>query len=162
MELQLSEKERMLLEDEKHHEELCVKKYQNYANQATDPELKELFNKNAQQEQQHYDTINQMLQGQQPNLSQGQNNAANQNANAAQNNAPNSSYQGSMSNEGDATLCTDMLATEKYISGTYDTTIFESANPSIRPVLQHIQKEEQKHGEDIFNYMNTHGMYNVQ
>ncbi|HBI27857.1 MAG TPA: spore coat protein, partial [Peptococcaceae bacterium] len=28
--------------------------------------------------------------------------------------------------------------------------------------LNHIQKEEQQHGEGIFNYMNVHGMYNPQ
>ena len=44
------------------------------------------------------------------------------------------------------------------MSGTYDTAIFESANPNIRQALQHIQKEEQQHGEGIFNYMQQHGM----
>ncbi|WP_334299750.1 spore coat protein [Terrisporobacter sp.] len=30
----------------------------------------------------------------------------------------------------------------------------------MRQVLNHIQKEEQDHGEKIYNYMNQHGMYN--
>ncbi|WP_334307029.1 spore coat protein [Intestinibacter bartlettii] len=30
----------------------------------------------------------------------------------------------------------------------------------MRQVLNHIQKEEQEHGEEIYNYMNKHGMYN--
>jgi spore coat protein CotF len=53
-----------------------------------------------------------------------------------------------------------MLTTEKYVSGTYDTTIFEFTNSQARQVLNHIQKEEQQHGEGIFNYMQSHGMYN--
>ncbi|HHW60872.1 MAG TPA: spore coat protein, partial [Syntrophomonadaceae bacterium] len=31
-----------------------------------------------------------------------------------------------------------------------------------RQVLNHIQKEEQQHGEGIFNYMQNNGMYNLQ
>lgn len=67
-----------------------------------------------------------------------------------------------MTMQDDAMLCNDMLMTEKYVSGTYDTAIFESVNPNIRQALQHIQKEEQQHGEGIFNYMQQHGMYNPQ
>ena len=62
----------------------------------------------------------------------------------------------------DQNLCTDMLMTEKYVSGAYDTAIFEFRDPQIRQVLNHIQKEEQQHGEAIFNYMQTMGMYNPQ
>lgn len=157
MQIQLTQKEKMILEDEKHQEDICVKKYQNYAQQTQDSQLKQLFNKHAGDEQHHYDMLNQLLQGQQPNLNQGQ-----------QPMAPGvqlpqqSSYQGSMGNTGDEVLCSDLLATEKYVSGTYDTGIFEAANPVVRQTLRHIQQEEQKHGEDIFNYMNSHGMYNVQ
>ena len=41
--LNLTTKERMLLEDEKKHEQLCVQKYQDYSNKACDSELKNLF-----------------------------------------------------------------------------------------------------------------------
>ncbi|MEL7656935.1 MAG: spore coat protein, partial [Bacillota bacterium] len=37
MQGQLSQKERMLLEDLKKEEDLCVMKYKNYAQQAQDP-----------------------------------------------------------------------------------------------------------------------------
>ncbi|HPR40437.1 MAG TPA: spore coat protein, partial [Oscillospiraceae bacterium] len=40
--------------------------------------------------------------------------------------------------------------------------IFEAANPTVRQTLQHIQQDEQRHGEQIFNYMHSHGMYEVQ
>lgn len=52
--------------------------------------------------------------------------------------------------------------TEKYVSGTYDTTIFECRDKTLRDTLNHIQKEEQQHGEGVFNYMQSKGMYNVK
>jgi spore coat protein CotF len=62
----------------------------------------------------------------------------------------------------DKDLCTDMLMTEKYVSGSYDTAIFEFRDPQVRNILNHIQKEEQQHGEAIFNYMENNGMYQVK
>ena len=50
----------------------------------------------------------------------------------------------------------------KYVSGTYDTAIFEFKDTQVRDVLNHIQKEEQKHGEAIFKYMESKGMYQPQ
>ena len=41
-------------------------------------------------------------------------------------------------------MYSDVLMTEKYISGTYDTVIFEFRDTNTRDVLNHIQKEEQK------------------
>lgn len=153
--INLSQKERMLLEDQKKHEEFCIQKYTNYANQAQDSELKQLFNTYAQEEQQHYDTLTQILSGQLPNMQQGQN------SNKQQKQQAKSQASTGMTNQGDAALCTDALMTEKYISGTYNTTIFECMDAKLRDTLNHIQKEEQKHGEGLFNYMNSHGMYNV-
>lgn len=155
MQFQLTQKERTLLEDQKIHEEICIKKYNNYAQQAKDPQLKQLFNEYSSQEQQHYNTINQLIQGQQPSI--GSNQGLQQQTQQIQ-----SRPQAGMINQEDTALCTDMLMTEKYVSNAYDTAIFESANPPVRQALQHIQKEEQQHGEGIFNYMNQHGMYNIQ
>ncbi|HYE69856.1 MAG TPA: ferritin family protein, partial [Anaerovoracaceae bacterium] len=62
MQGQLSQKERMLLEDLKKEEELCVVKYQSYAQQASDSQLSQLFNQLAGVEQDHYNTVNQILQ----------------------------------------------------------------------------------------------------
>jgi spore coat protein CotF len=70
--MQLSQKERSILEDQKSHEELCIKKYNNYANQAQDPQLKQLFQSLAQKEQEHLNSITQILSGQVPNIQQGQ------------------------------------------------------------------------------------------
>lgn len=68
---------------------------------------------------------------------------------------------GSTSISGDKALCMDMLSTEKHVSSTYDTVIFECSDTNIRQVLNHIQKEEQEHGEQLFNYMQANGMYSV-
>ncbi|WP_347491672.1 spore coat protein [Desulfoscipio sp. XC116] len=156
----------MLLQDQKKHEELCIQKYQSYAQQARDPQLKQLFNSLAQQEQQHLNTVNQLLSGQVPNLQQGQQSQSQGQSQtqsqgqysqaAARNNAPGAASQN------DIEMCNDMLVTEKYISGTYDNTIFECTNANARQALNHIQKEEQQHGEAIFNYLQSQGMYNVQ
>jgi spore coat protein CotF len=171
--INLSQKEKMLLEDQKKHEEICIQKYTNYANQVQDPQLKQLFNTYASQEQQHYNTISQILSGQVPNMNQGQQQQGQQQQSQGQQGQQNqqgqqqqvsSQMEGSagMTNQSDAELCSDLLMTEKYVSGTYDTTIFECTDTNLRNALNHIQKEEQQHGEGIFNYMHSNGMYNVQ
>lgn len=149
----LTQKERYLLNDQKAHEELCIKKYTGYANQASDPVLKEMFTKHASQEQQHLNTINQILSGQVPTTTQ---QATNQ-----QPKSQSTAYSG-MNNQQDIDLCYDLLATEKYVSSTYNTAIFEFHNHNIRTALNHIQKEEQQHGEEIFNYLKTVGAYSIQ
>lgn len=155
--IQLSQKERMLLEDDKHQEEICVLKYKNYAKQAKDPELQQLFEKIAGEEQHHYNMIEQLLQGQAPDMNQGNQQQTQQ---VSQNTFTSSSP--SLPNEDDKVLCSDLLATEKYVSNTYDIGVFEAANPIVRQTLQHIQKAEQGHGEQLFNYMHSHGMYHVK
>lgn len=154
--INLTEKEKMLLKDQKSHEEMCIKKYNKYANLAEDPELKSIFLKHANQEQQHLNSINQILNGQVPTVNAGQS----QNQSNIQP-INNTLFNGTV-NQNDADLCQDILATEKYVSGTYDTTIFEFRDTNIRKVLNHIQSEEQKHGEEIYKYMESKGMYNPQ
>ena len=169
MALQLTSKETTLLNDQKSHEEICIQKYQKYASQASDPQLKQLFQSYSQQEQEHLNTINSILSGQVPSMNQSQQqgqqfsaqgSSQTQSSTQAQSS---SQAQGSMTNynQADAMLCSDMLMTEKYVSGAYDTAIFEFTDANVRQALNHIQKEEQQHGEGIFNYMKSNGMYNV-
>lgn len=63
MSIQLSQKERSLLMDQKTHEEICVDKYAKYANQTQDPQLQQLFNSYSAKEQEHLNSINQLLSG---------------------------------------------------------------------------------------------------
>lgn len=181
MNFNLSTKEKYLLEDQKSHEQLCIQKYTNYANQASCPQLKTILRNNAKQEQEHLNTINQLLNGQIPavNNQQQSSQQSMQSSQSGQQNmqsgqmkssmsqyqqsSGNSSQNGSlMSNRSDKDMCSDLLMTEKYVSNSYDTAIFEFSNPQVRSVLNHIQKEEQQHGESIFKYMESKGMYTVK
>ena len=67
-----------------------------------------------------------------------------------------------MANQNDTALCNDVLMTEKYVSSSYNTAIFEFRDTNVRQALNHIQKEEQQHGEGVFNYMQKKGVYQVQ
>ena len=146
----------MLLQDQVYHENLCIRKYTKYANEAQDQQIKQMFNTHASHEQQHLNTLNQILAGQVTSMGQQQN----QQSQATY--QPQVSGAGNAVNQNDIALVNDMLVTEKYISGTYDTVIFECQDSNVRQALNHIQKEEQQHGEDLFNYMKSKGMYNPQ
>jgi len=195
---QLSQKERMLLEDLKKEEDLCVTKYEGYSRQAQDASLSQLFSKLASEEQKHYDTVSQLLQsngqsqsgqqgqgqgqsgqggqkkgagqmgqsgqsssGSQLNLaSQGLMSSMSSGQSAGQTNAGQAQSQGNSSS--DKYMLHDMLSMEKYVSSAYDTSVFESSQPNVRKALQQIQQEEQGHGEQIYQYMSSHGMYQTQ
>ncbi|NRT80809.1 MULTISPECIES: spore coat protein [Clostridium] len=157
MQVNLTQKEKMLLEDQKSHEEICIQKYSNYANQVQDPQLKQICKNNEQIERSHLNTINQLLSGNVPQMNQQQGGQQNQGVDQNVNKS-----QSTTSNLSDKEICSDLLMTEKYVSGAYDTAIFEFKDTEVRDVLNHIQKEEQKHGESIFKYMESKGMYNVQ
>lgn len=73
MQITLSQKERLLLEDQKSHEQICIQKYSNYANAAQDIQLKQICKNNEQIERQHLNTINQLLSGNVPQMNQQQN-----------------------------------------------------------------------------------------
>lgn len=165
MPIQFSQKEKSLLMDQKSHEETCVDKYAKYANQAQDAQLKQLFNAYSAKEQEHLNTINQLLSGQVPSVggqqNQGQQAQNQQQMTSGTKSQTPSNVQGNFNQE-DAKLCNDMLMTEKYVSGSYDTAVFEFRDTNVRQILNHIQKEEQQHGEGIFQYMQSHGMYQVQ
>lgn len=181
------------MKDQKSQEELCVQKYTSYSCMAKDPQLQQLFSSLAQKEQEHLNSINQILSGQIPSVGSQSGSGSGQSGmqqsgmmsgSQSQSGSGSSGQSGMMGSSGtsggqagqgsggsqagqsgsltDKDLCSDMLSTEKYVSSAYDTAIFECTNASIRQVLNHIQKEEQEHGEQIFNYMYSHGMYSVQ
>lgn len=168
--MNFTQKERTLLEDQKNHEQICIQKYSNYANLTQCPQLKSIFQQNGQIEQEHYNTIDQLLNGQMPQIQQSssQQSSGSQQMggqqqmqmNQSSNFMPNGQTQSF--NASDKDLCTDMLMTEKYVSGAYNTAIFEFRDPQVRNILNHIQKEEQQHGEAIFKYMESKGMYQAK
>ena len=62
----LKEKERSVIEDLQTQEKSCVEKYGKYAEQARDPELKNLFRNIQQEEQKHYESLSMILSGSVP------------------------------------------------------------------------------------------------
>lgn len=151
--IQLTQKETTLLKDLKGQEQICVEKYGKYACEAKDQELKQLFTEIGQVEQQHLDTVTQIMSGTVPSAQGG----GSQISRAFTPTYGPSDV--SESKQQDSYLCTDVLSTEKHVSSTYNTCIFEFKDTQIRDVLNHIQKEEQEHGEQIYNYMSQNGMY---
>ena len=149
----LTQKETALLSDLKSQEQLCIEKYNKYSQMANDPELKSLFSSLASTEQKHLDTVTQILGGtevQMPSESPS---------------AVSAKLQCKMSSctpeqkQQDAYLCRDALAMEKHVSSVYDTSVFEFSSPVLRDTLAHIQKEEQNHGQQLYNYLSCNNMY---
>ncbi|QHI71542.1 spore coat protein [Aminipila terrae] len=153
----LTEKETMLLNDLKSEEKLCIDKYNKYASEACDPQLKNVFTSIGQTEQNHYDTITQMINGTAPSTNMGGSQKPNLQAASQQNSAQQSVGQEQRKN--DEYLCTDALGTEKHVSSTYNTCIFEFKDENVRNTLNHIQKEEQEHGKKLYDYLSQNGMY---
>lgn len=159
-----TQKEIYLLKDQKHDEELCVKKYNDYSSKSNDPALSKLFSYLSSKEQEHLNSINQLLNGTVPQMPQpGQQPTQQQMQKQQEDMEINAMIsQPGTFNQADCDMCSDSLNTEKYVSGFYNTSIFEFRDPNIRKVLNHIQKEEQEHGEKLYKYMHSHNMYNPQ
>ena len=66
--MQLTQKEQMYLKDAKHHEELCIAKYNHYTEAVSCQQLKQILGWAGQQETNHLNTVNQLLQGQVPQM----------------------------------------------------------------------------------------------
>ena len=148
--MMLTAKETSLLKDLKSQEKLCVEKYGKSAQEACSGQLKDLFTQIGQKESQHLQTLEQIVSGSVP-----QTGGTNQQAAPA---LRPEAYQDA-DKQKDAYLCQDTLAMEKHVSATYNTSIFEFTDPAVRSALNHIQKEEQQHGEWIYGYMSQNGMY---
>lgn len=148
----LTQKENSLLTDLKSQEQLCIEKYGKYATDAKDPALKTLFTNIKSAEEGHLSTISRIMSGEEVEM------PAAPSAVSQKLNCPASSCTEEEKKE-DAFLCKDALAMEKHVSSLYDVSIFEFSSPKLRDTLNHIQKEEQNHGEEIYEYMKINNMY---
>ena len=148
----LTQKENGLLSDLKSQEELCIEKYGKYERDACDPALKSIFSSIKATEQNHLSTITRIMSGEEVKTNTPPT-AVSQKLDCA----PTSCT--TEEKKRDAFLCKDALAMEKHVSGLYDISIFEFTSPTLRDTLNHIQKEEQNHGEQIWCYMSANGMY---
>ena len=151
--MELTQKETSLLKDLKGQEELCVQKYGRYADDACDPCLKGLFSSIKSTEESHLQTIERILGGEEVSTQT----------------PPSAVSQRFVCQPGkcspeqkksDAYLCGDALAMEKHASSLYDVSIFEFSDPVLRDTLNGLQKEEQNHGQQIYDYMSANGLYN--
>ena len=150
--MNLTQKENTLIADLKSQEQLCIEKYGKYEQDACDPCLKSLFKSIKSTEESHLSTLSRIMSGEE----------------VSTNSAPSAVSQklecqmsacSEAEKKSDAFLCKDALAMEKHVSGLYDTTIFEFTSPTLRDTLNHIQKEEQNHGEQLYEYMSKNNMY---
>ena len=147
----LTQKEATLIKDLKGQEQLCIDKYTKHAECAHDPQLKQLFNRIAEVERGHLNTLTQMENGGTPPTGGG-----------GQSTVPTFAAYHSVETpekKQDCYLCTDLLTTEKHAAGLYNTCVFEFGQTELRQVLNHIQTEEQEHGEMIYKYMKANSMY---
>ena len=148
--LRFTPKEQNLLQDLISQEQLCIEKYGKYAADAKDGGLSNLFTAIGQVEQRHLDTLNRLSGGTIPPMSGG-------------GSAPSAPSQPAVyapaDRDSDCYLCHDALSMEKYVAGAYNTSIFEFTDTGVRDTLNHIQKEEQKHGEELYRFMAVNNMY---
>ena len=133
----LKEKEKTVIQDLQTQEKSCVEKYGRYAEQAKDPELKNLFQTIQKEEQKHYDSLTQVLDGQVPQCDC--------NDSDGKDYEPKQTYKmmdDSEDKKNDEFLATDCIGTES----------------AVRKLLADIQIEEQNHAEMLYKYKVANGM----
>lgn len=149
----LTQKETAALKDLQTQEQSCIEKYTRYAQESHDPQLKELFQNLSNEEQKHYNSLGQVLNGNVPqadcNDTQGRN---------YQPTAHYSSYDNSPEKKNDAFLVTDCIGTEKLVSGEYNNDVFVFGDSDVRKLLADIQIEEQNHAEMLWKYKTINSM----
>ena len=155
--MKLTQKESMLLQDLKTSEEICIEKYGQYAKKAEDQALADLFLTIQAKEQEHLTTIESLIGGTVP-LMAGGDMGTKSNSQPGQCQPGDGRAASKSNSKTDEYLLKDALDTEKHISSVYDTCIFEFTDAGARQTLNHIQKEEQEHGQMLYDYMACHGM----
>lgn len=149
----LTEKEKTTIKDLQTQEQSCIEKYGKYACEAKDTVLKDLFNTLKAHEQEHYQSLGQVLNGQVPQC--------NCNDSEGKNYTPTASYAAggnAEDKEHDCFLATDCIGTEKLVSGEYNSDVFVFGDSDIRKLLADIQVEEQNHAEMLYKYKQANGM----
>ena len=117
--MQLTEQETNVIKDLQTQEKACVDKYRFYEQSAHDEELKNLFHRIGDEEQEHFDSLGMVLKGDVPNVSAARS--------GMEGYTPSESYAAGNNSEEkkhDQFLCTDCIATEKLVSSTYNDDVF--------------------------------------
>ncbi len=156
----LNQKETTLLKDLLNQEKLCVEKYHKYSQEANDPELAKIFSTLEKGESKHEQMLKDIQSGKVPTVQQPKKKQQSGKS-QTQTKSAYTSRTNSQAKAQDAYMCADTLAAEKHVSSVYDTCIFEFRSPELRDVLNSIQKQEQGHGEELYQYMSANGMQGV-
>lgn len=161
----LTNKERFLLEGEKYQQQLAIDKYNNFALQAADPILKTIFSNLSEIEDNHLNMVNEMLQGRIPQIN-------------TQNLHPYYTNTSSLSNEylnignmtitsmdnsfddGDKIICFDALTTEELLHSTYSASSLEFEESEYKNILSKIIDDKKNSLQYLNDYMIKKGMYN--
>lgn len=151
--MQLTEQETTVIRDLQTQEKTCVEKYRFYESSAHDTQLKKLFRRIGDEEQEHFDSLGELLKGTVPDIPQAQTGTEGFNPTCTY-----SSNDNSEAKKHDQFLCTDSIATEKLVSSTYNNDLFRFAATNVRKLLNHIQTEEQNHAEMIYKYKTANSM----
>lgn len=149
----LKEKETAAIKDLQTQEQTCIEKYERYSKEAKDPVLANLFKELHKKEQQHFDSLGQVLNGTVPQCDC--------NDSDGKNYSPKATYTAGTESEDKKTDCflaTDCIGTEKLVSSEYNTDVFVFGEPSVRKLLADIQVEEQNHAEMLYKYKTVNGM----
>lgn len=149
----ITEKERFVITNLQDQEKLCIEKYEKNEKDAKDPVLKELFNSIKKDEEKHYDSLGKLLKGTVTPV--------NTNDTAGKNYNPTATYTGNYNQsdkDNDKFLCTDSIATEKYVSSAYNFDLFQFGNSDVRRLLNDIETEEQNHAEKMYKYKTVNEM----
>lgn len=149
----LSEKETAAIKDLQTQEKSCIEKYGKYSREAKDPVLQNLFEKLQQEEQKHYDSLEQVLTGKVPSCNCNDSHGAEYSPKATYVNLAETAEKKS-----DCFLATDCIATEKLVSSEYNTDVFVFGDSDVRKLLADIQVEEQNHAEMLYKYKTANGM----
>ena len=150
MVVKLTQKEQMLLQDLKSHEEWCIKKYTEAQNRASDPALKQTFGELLGQERQHLDTVNQILSGTVPPVNQAS--SAGQTGVTGlwgKKNPEPTPAETQKSVQADIDLCQDLLNNEKYVSGVYDTVILNAGKGNPECFKSHSKRRTGTRGKTV-------------
>ncbi|MCM1183530.1 MAG: ferritin-like domain-containing protein [Roseburia sp.] len=149
----LTQTETAAIKDLQTQEQTCIDKYGKYSREAKDTVLKDLFKELQQKEQQHYNSLGQMLGGTVP--------SCNCNDSDGRNYSPKATYDrmsDTPEKKADSFLATDCIATEKLVSSEYNSDVFRFGNSDVRKLLADIQIEEQNHAEMLYKYKTVNGM----
>lgn len=151
----LKEKERTVIQDLQTQEKSCIGKIWKICTAGPGiRSLKAYFRHLQKKEQEHYDSLSQVLSGTVPQV--------NCNDSDGRDYQPKAAYTSVMSSEDkehDAFLATDCIGTEKLISGEYNSDVFAFEDSGVRKLLADIQVEEQNHAEMLYKYKTVNGMF---